>query len=471
MNWGFLLNTCVPIWLALLVWSSSFAVERQPNIVVILADDLGWSDVGFHGSDIQTPNIDELAQGGARLDRFYALPMCTPTRASLLTGRYPFRYGLQTAAIPADASYGLSLSEYLLPQMLRRAGYATAILGKWHLGHADRKYWPKNRGFDVQYGPLVGEIDYYTHSVKGKRDWYDNHVPFKEEGYATELIGRRAEQTVLQHDVAKPLFLYLAFTAPHAPYQTPAEYERQYSDIEDPTRRAYAAMITCMDEQIGKVIAALERKKLRENTLVFFMSDNGGNRISMFSGEGDVSDLELPASNQPYRGGKGTLLEGGCRVVAVANWPHKIKPSTIAEPMHVVDLLPTLVGLGNATTKGAKPLDGIDQWDLIRSGTNSPRSQVVYNIEPYRAAISRGKWKLIVKTSIPPISELYDLEADPSEKVNVADRYDHVVDELRNDIFRFSKDARPPLFFDYALKHSEHLRELMRTFSKQRTTD
>ena len=160
-----------------------------PNIVYILADDLGWKDVGFHGSDIKTPNIDKLAETGARLEQFYAQQMCTPTRAAFMTGRYPFRYGMQTLVIPASMNYGLPTDERLLPQALKQAGYTTALIGKWHLGHADRKFWPTQRGFDYHYGALLGEIDYYKHTVGGKTDWFKNEKVLNEKGYATTLLG------------------------------------------------------------------------------------------------------------------------------------------------------------------------------------------------------------------------------------------------------------------------------------------
>ena len=158
------------------------AADTKPNILYIVADDLGWKDVGFHGSDIKTPNLDELAAGGVRLEQFYAQPMCTPTRACLMTGRYPFRYGLQTAVIPSGHTYGLPTDEWLLPQALKEAGYRTAIIGKWHLGHGDRKYWPRQRGFDYQYGPLIGELDYFTHKQHGVVDWYRDNKKLQEKG-------------------------------------------------------------------------------------------------------------------------------------------------------------------------------------------------------------------------------------------------------------------------------------------------
>ncbi|HMF46339.1 MAG TPA: sulfatase-like hydrolase/transferase, partial [Candidatus Udaeobacter sp.] len=167
-------------------------IAGKPNILYIVADDLGWKDVGFHSSDIKTPNLDKLAAGGAKLEQFYVQPMCTPTRAALMTGRYPFRYGLQTAVIPAAAKYGLATDEWLLPQALKEAGYMTAIIGKWHLGNADQKYWPRQRGFDYQYGPLIGEIDYFTHEAEGIVDWFRDNKKVVEKGYSTTLLGNDA---------------------------------------------------------------------------------------------------------------------------------------------------------------------------------------------------------------------------------------------------------------------------------------
>ena len=442
-------------------------VNRPPHIVVIVADDLGFADVGFHGSDIRTPNIDLLAASGATLERFYAMPFCSPTRAALLTGRHPFRYGLQTAAIPADGSYGLNTNEVLLPNLLQQAGYRTAIVGKWHLGHARKEFWPLRRGFDYQYGPFVGEIDYFTHSIDGQRDWNENDKPLQEEGYATELIGRKAEQLILAHDTTTPLFLYLTFTAPHAPYQVPAKYELPYASIADSTRRTYAGMVACMDEQIGKVLAALESKRMRENTLILFLSDNGGNRTAAFSGEGDVSDLVLPASNTPFRGGKGNLLEGGCRVVAVANWPGHIQTGKISAPMQVVDVLPTLARMAGVSTGGTKPLDGVDQGELLTKGV-ATRTEVIYNIEPYRAALSRGDWKLLLKTSLPPQAELYHLTTDPGEATNVAAEHPDQVAELRQRIFQLATEAEPPLFFGYAIRHHDRMKEILQSLQSRK---
>ena len=425
---------------------------KQPNIVYIVSDDQGWKDVGFHGSDIKTPTLDALAAGGARLEQFYVQPMCTPTRAALMTGRYPFRYGLQTLVIPTPAKYGMPTDEWLLPQALKEAGYRTVMVGKWHLGHADPKYWPRQRGFDYHYGAVLGEIDYFTHASSNVRDWYRNNKPVKEEGYVTQLLGKDAVARILEHDVKKPLFLYLAFTAPHSPYQAPQDYLDKYKDIADPTRRAYAAMISSMDDEIGKVVAALEKKKMRDNTLIVFMSDNGGNTLAMLAGDADVSKLKLPADNGPYRGGKGMLYEGGTRVPALANWPGRIKPGEVKEIMHVVDMYPTLIALAGAGPTKGKPLDGLNVWSTISEGKSSPRTEVVYNVEPFRAGIRQGDWKLIWRTPLPSALELYNIAQDPSEKINLADKNPQKVAELQKRAEELAKESAKSLFLVEAFK-------------------
>ncbi len=420
--------------------------SKKPNIVYIVADDLGSKDVGFHGSDIKTPNLDKLAAGGVKLEQFYAQPMCTPTRACLMTGRYPFRYGLQTLVIASNHTYGLPTDEWLLPQALKEAGYTTAIIGKWHLGHADPKYWPRQRGFDVQYGPLIGEIDYFTHEQHGVLDWYADNKPLKEEGYSTTLIGNAAVKLIEGQDPKTPLYLYLTFNAPHSPYQAPQEYLDRYKEIADPSRRAYAAQVTAMDDQIGRVVAAIDKKGLRDDTLIVFQSDNGGTRNAMFAGEGDMSKIVIPCDNGPYREGKGTLYEGGTRVVALANWPGHIKPGTVEGIIHVVDVYPTLAGLAGASTAKCKPLDGVDQWATISQGKPSPRTEVVYNIEPFRAGIREGDWKLIWRALIPSSVELYNIAQDPSEKKNLAAEYPEKVAALQKRANELAAAGAKPLF-------------------------
>lgn len=424
------------------------AADQRPNIVYIMSDDQGWADVGYHGSDIRTPNIDALARGGAVLDQFYSEPMCTPSRAALMTGRYPFRYGLQTIVIPSAGRYGLATDEWLLPQALGDAGYRTAIVGKWHLGHADLAYWPRQRGFDYQYGPILGEIDYYSHSAHGTLDWYRDNAPVREEGYATTLLGEDAVRVIERHDTRTPLFLYLAFTAPHAPYQAPQAYLDRYAHIADPNRRAYAAMISAMDDEIGRVVAALERRAMRRHTLIVFQSDNGGPRDARFTGEIDMSHAVIPANNGPFRGGKGSLYEGGTRVIALANWPGHIPAGTsVNQPIHMVDMYPTLVGLAGGSVARAKALDGLDAWPALSGRGASARTEVVYDVEPFRAALRQGPWKLVWQATLPSKVELFNLAADSTESTDLASAHPEIVSNLQARVQSLAAEAVPPLIF------------------------
>lgn len=437
--------------------------SAQPNIIHIVADDLGWKDVGFNGcTDIRTPNIDALAKGGARFTQFYVQSMCTPTRAALMTGRYPFRYGLQTIVIPGPAGYGLDTSEYLLPQCLKAAGYLTAIIGKWHLGHADLKYWPKQRGFDYQYGAMIGELDYYTHSDAGVLDWFRDNKPVREEGYTTQLLGRDAVKYIGAQDSRKPFYLYLTFNAPHTPYQAPQEYIDRYKNIPDLTRRTYAGMVTCLDDEIGRVVASLEQKGLRENTLIFFHSDNGGTTNALFAGQmADLSKTKLPCDNGPYRDGKGTLFEGGCRVAACANWPGHIQPQAVDGIIHAVDLYPTIARLAGASVERCKPLDGVNVWETIAENKPSPRTEVVYNVEPFRGAVRQGAWKLIWRSLIPTSVDLFNLTDDPYEKNSLVAAHPDKVAALQARINALGLEAARPLALIYVggvgLKHGKPL--------------
>ena len=427
---------------------TTWAAGKKPNIIHIVADDLGWKDVGFNGcTDIKTPNLDKLAAAGAKFSQFYVQPMCTPTRACLMTGRYPFRYGLQTAVIPSVSAYGLDTTEGLMPQCLREAGYKTAIIGKWHLGHADKKWWPKQRGFDYQYGAMIGELDYFTHEEHGVLDWYRDNKPVKEKGYTTTLIGKDAVRLIEKHDTTTPLYLYLTFNAPHTPYQAPKEYIDRYPHIADPTRRTYAGMVACLDDEIGNVVAALDKKNMRDNTLILFHSDNGGTRNAMFAGVmADMSKVKIPCDNGPYREGKGSLFEGATRVCALANWPGHIKAQTVDGLIHAVDLYPTLAALAGASTTRCKPLDGLNVWDAISEGRTSPRSEIVYNIEPFRGAVRQGDWKLIWRTMLPSSVDLYNLAQDPSEKNNLAAANPDKVAALQQRLDALARESAKPLF-------------------------
>ena len=430
------------------------SAANQPNIVFIMADDLGNADVGYHGGQVKTPNIDKLAAEGVRLESFYGMPVCTPSRAELMTGRYAMRYGLQTLVIFPSHTYGLPTDERTLPQALKEAGYQTYMVGKWHLGHADKKYWPQNRGFDYFYGNIVGEVDYFTRERGGVIDWQRNGKFLREPGYYTTLIGDDAVKLINQQDPTKPFFLYFASLAPHAPFQAPEEYLKRYPDIQDKQRREYCAMISCLDDQVGRIVAALEKKGMRDNTIILFASDNGGATSALFAtGARSPEEREKsggvelghkpPASNGTFRGGKGSLYEGGVRVPAFINWPGKLKPAVVNEPVHMTDIMPTLLALAGAKGSPDHPFDGKDIWPVLANGEPSPHDDILINVEAFRGAIRKGDWKLIKIALLPGKTELFNLTADPGEKTNVADQHPDIVADLESRLLAYAKQQKP----------------------------
>ncbi|OJW24723.1 MAG: arylsulfatase [Planctomycetales bacterium 71-10] len=441
--------TSVGLWLGLAALGEVSARAEEaprPNIVVILADDMGWGDVGWHGSEIKTPNLDGLAASGAKLEQFYVQPVCSPTRAAFVTGRYPMRHGLQVGVVRPWAQYGLPLDERTLPQALQEAGYETAISGKWHLGHFRPEYLPTRRGFEHQYGHYNGALDYNTHDRDGGHDWHRDDKESRDEGYSTHLIAKEAARVVAEHDPARPLFLYVPFNAVHAPHQVPAKYKEPYKDLPEP-RRTYAGMLAALDEGVGEIKAALDRKGLAENTLIVFSSDNGG------PNPGKVT------SNGPLRGAKGTLFEGGTRVAAFATWPGHIPAgSTVNVPLHIVDLYPTFLKLAGAKLDQATPLDGRDAWAAISRGGPSPHDAILLNTTPRNGAIRVGAWKLIVgrpgggEDGEPaPGADaesgrvlLFNLADDPNEKHDLAAKHPEKVAELRARYDALAAQAVPP---------------------------
>jgi arylsulfatase A-like enzyme len=430
--------------LLLFAWLPSYAGAddaKRPNVVYFLVDDMGRNDCGFMGGEeIQTPRIDKLASQGATLDSFYVQPLCSPTRAAFLTGRYPMRYGLQTGVVKPWAKYGLPLEEKTLADDLKAAGYETGIFGKWHLGLIAPEYLPTKRGFVHQYGHYNGALDYFTHERDGGFDWHKDDKVCRDEGYSTDLVGEHAAQFVAEYAGKKPFFLYVPFNAVHSPYEPPKGGTDAYPDLKG-DRQNYAAMLTAVDQSIGKIIDAIKKAGVRDNTLFIFSSDNGG------PAPGKVTD------NGKYRGGKGGLYEGGVRVAAAAIWDGHIKAgSTIKEPMHVVDLRPTLDKLCGAKHTGNLPMDGLDIWPTLTTDAPSPHKSILLNTTPSEGAVRMGDWKLIVKQAGPgarkrnrkPTVELYNLKNDPYEKANVAEKHPEKVKELRRELDRLAAAAAPP---------------------------
>jgi arylsulfatase A-like enzyme len=428
---------CAILWYFLLPILTGAA--QKPDVVFIMADDLGSFDVGWRAGEIKTPNLDKLAMAGARLEQFYVQPVCSPTRAALMTGRYPMRYGLQVGVIRPNAKYGLPLEERMLPQALREAGYTTAMVGKWHLGSFDTNYWPNARGFDFWYGHLFGAIDYFTHVRDGKHDWYRNGVTNQDEGYSTHLLAREAVRVIREQPKDKPLFLYVAFNAVHAPLQVPAEYKKPYERFAEP-RRTYAGMLAAMDEAVGKIVAAIDETGRRKNTLFIFSSDNGGPRPGVVT------------TNGPLRAGKGTVYEGGVRVAAFATWEGHIPARTIEAPLHMVDWYPTLLKLCGASAKQKLPVDGRDIWPCLTRGKLSPHKEIVMNITPNRGAIRVGDWKLVINdgqrnnraTNEVAKMELFNLAEDPNEKHNQVEDDPGRLRKLRARYDELAGQAVPP---------------------------
>jgi arylsulfatase A-like enzyme len=419
------------------------AQTRKPNIVYILADDMGYADAGFNGcKDIRTPQLDKLAHAGTVLESFYVQPVCSPTRASFMTGRYVTHTGVYSIVRP-HAKWGLPLEERTLAQALHQAGYATAICGKWHLGEFQPDYLPTKRGFDHQYGHWFGAIDYFTHMRDNELDWHRDDQPCHDRGYSTHLVAKEACRIIREKPADKPLFLYVPFNAVHGPLEVPENYKKPYANLQV-HRHIYAGTLSAMDEAVGQIAATLKEKRLLENTLVIFSSDNGG------PSPGKIT------SNTPLRAGKGTIYEGGIRVCAFASWPGHIPAGkTVREPLHIVDWYPTLVKLAGGSLDQKLPLDGRDIWPVLTQGAKSPHDTLFLpGMSRDQAAIRKGDWKLLAKASDVDAEEaddqptgkgvaLYNLATDIGERTNVAEQHLDIVKELEAKLAEHLKGAVP----------------------------
>jgi len=285
---------------------------QRPNIVLIVADDLGFGAVGYNGGFAETPNIDRIASSGARLDRFYVYPVCSPTRAGLMTGEYPIRFGMARGVVRPSISYGLPPEKYILPERLRDAGYeARGAIGKWHLGHLKSQWHPINQGFTYFKGHYNGAVDYWKHTRSDVRDWHVMDEPVEEKGYNTGLIGEAASQFIREHaEDDAPYFAYVPFLAPHTPLQAPKRLLRKYrhldpapNDGQPSPQQRLAAMVEALDENVGEILNAIEESGEASNTIIWFMSDNGG-----------IPRTRIPENNGQLRGAKGGAFEGGIRV-------------------------------------------------------------------------------------------------------------------------------------------------------------
>ncbi|XP_071757832.2 arylsulfatase B [Centroberyx gerrardi] len=487
-----------------LIFPLMLAANQPPHIVFILADDFGWHDVGYHGSEIKTPHLDKLSATGVRLENYYVQPLCTPSRNQLMTGRYQIHTGMQHQIIWPCQPYCVPLDEKLLPQLMKEAGYGTHMVGKWHLGMYKKDCLPTRRGFDTYFGYLTGSEDYFTHvrcspvpplnKTRCALDLRDGEeVATEYKGvYSTELLAERAVGIIAKQDPAKPLFLYVALQAVHSPLQVPQRYVAPYSFIKDRDRRQYAGMVSAMDEAVGNISLALQESGLWGNTVLVFSTDNGGQTL-------------CGGSNWPLRGRKWSLWEGGVRGVGFVAGPLLKQPGTVSHGLiHISDWLPTLVGLAGGRINDTKPLDGFNVWNAISKGFASPRLELLHNIDPLyvdiapclgrdrrltlaavvsggswansgfnvsiHAAIRSSNWKLLTGypgcdiwfprpgnngsgsgvSSMDPLKPvmLFDIEKDPEERNEVSDQFPTVVDFLLSRLHHHQRTALPITFPD-----------------------
>jgi arylsulfatase A-like enzyme len=425
--------------------ASARAAER-PNIVFMMADDLGYGDVGFHGGPAPTPHIDRLAREGVELTQHYVAPVCSPTRAALLSGRYWSRFGVTSP----QADRAFPWETVTLPKALQSVGYETAITGKWHLGSSS-DWGPRKFGFDHTYGSLGGGVGPWVHVYKTgpySRTWHRDDVPIDEEGHVTDLVAREAVNWIAGRG-EKPFFLYVPFQAVHLPIKEPQEWlDRVPAAITGEVPQQYAACVMHLDDAVGRIVAAVEKAGKRQSTLIVFTSDNGGswaeNNDTKY--EGDVYPAgKLPGRNDPWRGQKAQLYEGGIHVAAVANWPGRLSPGQVTIPIHIADWMPTLCGLSGYMPESSLDWDGVNVWpQLTREKPAEERTLYWAGVNFREQAVRVGDWKLIIPRGDNPKVELFDLAKDPREERNLAKDHPEKVTELRAVLTKVSAgDSKP----------------------------
>jgi len=424
----------------------------RPNVIVILMDDLGVHDLGCLGAgDLKTPHIDSLAETGARFTNWYSnAPVCAPARAALMTGRYPIRAGVGTNGRALDPS------EKTIASLLKPAGYATALAGKWHLGSTPDTV-PNAHGFDYFYGFHEGCVDFYSHRfywgeprrVNFHDLWRNREEIFEDGQYLTGRIAEEAAQFAAQPR-SQPFFLYCAFNAVHYPMHAPAQYVARFGHLE-PERRMYAAMLSAADDGVGRILRALEQSGQRDNTLIWFGGDNGATT------EARAGLNQRPAtagSNAPFRGFKFSVFDGGMHVPAILNWPAVIPPrQTIREIAMTADLLPTICNAAGVAVPSDRTIDGRDILPLATSGAPSPHEAVFWAEGP-QLAVRRGRWKLVIdgitydrtEEGRKPLAGedsvfLSNLEEDPGETRNLRRRHPELVDELATLAHRWRQEV------------------------------
>ncbi|MEM1109458.1 MAG: sulfatase-like hydrolase/transferase [Planctomycetota bacterium] len=431
----------------------NFSVDvwaEKPNFIVIVADDLGYNDVGFNGSEeISTPVLDRLASNGVVFKNGYVThPYCGPSRAGLITGRYQARFGVEVNFTNShfDRHSGLPVDEKTFATRLKPAGYRTGVIGKWHLG-ASYPFHPNNRGFDYFYGFLSGGLTYFPENVttnhplvldSGRPHYSANEGSYwplmrnnkgaEFDEYLTTALSRDAARFIRESD--QPFCLYLAYNAPHGPLEAPKEFIDRYKHIDDRRRRIYAAMIEAMDEGIGMVVEALEESGDLDNTLIFFLSDNGG--VQSKPGY----ENETYADNYPYRGGKGSMHEGGTNVPFIAHWPKGLPAGTVYDfPVSALDITGTLVALGGGDTSGP-PIEGVNLVPYVNKEITGPPHEAIFLrlLNGVNWAVRTPEAKLLLPRPFAAAQEgkpeLYDMVNDPYESENLIDKRPELRAEL-----------------------------------------
>jgi arylsulfatase A-like enzyme len=426
---------------------------RKPNIIVILADDLGYADLGCQGcKDVPTPNIDSLARHGIRCtDGYVASPYCSPSRAGLLTGRYPQRFGHEFNLTPTrprkgSPDVGLPLTQTTLADRLKAEGYATGLIGKWHLGYGD-KFHPLRRGFDEFFGFLheghfyvsAKHREHIVSSLRANEPEYDKLNPIlrgteevQEEEYLTEAITRESVKFIDKHK-DHPFFLYVAYNAVHSPMQAARKYLDRFSTIADKKRRVFAGMLAALDDGVGAILKQLRDAKIEESSLIFFLSDNGG------------PTAELTSSNLPLRGFKGEVFEGGIRVPFLVQWKGRLPAGKVyRRPINALDILPTALSAARGTLPGEANLDGVNLLPYFTGANVQPPHEFLFWRLGPQLAVRKGDWKL-VKNGGDRVY-LFDLAADIGEKNNVAGQKPDMVRKLDAALQQWNGHLAKPLW-------------------------
>lgn len=411
----------------------------KPNILFILADDLGYADLSCYGRrEYRTSAIDSLAADGMRFTQAYAnSAVCTPTRAALITGRYQTRLAVGVEEPLAMRDVGLPPSHPTMPSLLRKSGYSTWLIGKWHLG-ALPKYGPLLSGYDHFWGFRGGGVDYFSHDLAGRPDLWDDDRPISKQGYLTELLGDKAVDVIARHDYgAGPFFMSLHFNAPHWPWEGPgdeAESRRlagkpgvpSITDPDSGSMKTYAEMVTAMDAQIGRILATLEKTGQADNTIVVFTSDNGGERFS---------------DTWPFSGKKGELLEGGLRIPAILRWPREVARGSVSDQVMIsMDWLPTLLAAAGAAPDAQFPSDGINLATALAGAAPVPRTLCWRYRNFDQEACRRGDWKYL---KILDNSFLFNVVDDPLERANMKDREPQIYQQLVSEYRRWNAGMLP----------------------------